>query len=68
MCPRLRTPLLLAGFSLVSDAALGVCVAGLTVLLHLWGHWLVLVTLMLIGYFVAPWLSGSVACEISYAL
>ena len=44
----------LAAASLVCYAALAGCVGGLTVLLHLWGGWLVLIALMLIGYFVAP--------------
>ena len=51
---RLSASPLLAGFSLVCYAALAACVAGLAVLLNLWGLWLVLVTLMLVGYFVAP--------------
>ena len=44
----------LAGASLLCYAALAACVAGLAVLLHLWGLWLVLVALMLAGYFIAP--------------
>lgn len=44
----------LAGVSLLSYAALAGCVAGLTVLLNLWGAWLVLIVLMLLGYFAAP--------------
>ena len=44
----------LAGVSLLCYATLAACVAGLTVLLNLWGLWLVLVGTMLVGYFVAP--------------
>ena len=51
---RLSASPLLAGFSLVCYAALAACVAGLAVLLHLWGLWLVMVVLMLVGYFLAP--------------
>lgn len=44
----------LAGVSLLCYASLAGSVAGLTVLLNLWGFWLFLIGLMLIGYFVAP--------------
>ncbi len=40
--------------SLLCYVALAACVVGLTVVLHLWGGWLPLIALMLIGYFVAP--------------
>ncbi|MCY4014951.1 MAG: hypothetical protein OXG82_19820 [Gammaproteobacteria bacterium] len=51
---RLSGSSVLAGFSLLCYAALAACVGGLAVLLHLWGLWLVLVALMLTGYFIAP--------------
>ena len=51
---RLSKSSVLAGVSLLCYAGLAACVAGLAVLLHLWGFWLVLVVLMLAGYFVAP--------------
>ena len=51
---RLSGSSVMAGVSLLSYAGLAACVAGLAVLLHLWGFWLLLVALMLAGYFVAP--------------
>ena len=51
---RLKGSAFLGGTSLVCYGGLAASTAGLTVLLNLWGWWLALVTLLLIGYFIAP--------------
>ena len=51
---RLNGSVTFARISLACYGALAACVAGLTALLNLWGWWLVLVAVMLVGYYLAP--------------
>ncbi|MDE0002585.1 MAG: hypothetical protein OXQ29_07810 [Rhodospirillaceae bacterium] len=51
---RLKGSALLGRTSLVCYGGLAASTAGLTVLLNLWGWWLALVILLLVGYFIAP--------------
>ena len=53
-CPRLNGSVAFARISLACYIALAASVAGLTALLNLWGWWLALVVLMLVGYYLAP--------------
>ena len=51
---RLNRSLFLSRTSLVCYGGLAASTVGLTVLLNLWGWWLALVILLLVGYFIAP--------------
>ena len=51
---RLNGSVAFARISLACYAALAASVAGLTALLNLWGWWLALVAVMLVGYYIAP--------------